>query len=83
MQRLQHVGPDLLFQMVADDSGEAAVQLVAVFVQDHRIRVPVKLLKAEAAVVLLLNLLNRALQQVPHVHHVFLVHRSLSRDNGT
>lgn len=74
MKGLQDIGADLLLQMVAHHSRQAVVQLVAVFMEHHCVRIPVQLLKAESAVVLLLDLLNCALQQSPHVGDVLLVH---------
>ena len=56
--------------MLVDDLLEAGVQLLAELVQHHGVGVAVELLEAQAAVVLLLDLLNGALQHLPYVLHI-------------
>lgn len=66
--------------MLGDDLPQARVELLAVLVQHHGVGVPVELLKAQAAVVLPLDLLDGVLQQVPDVVDVLLVHCHLQEE---
>lgn len=66
--------------MFGDHLPQARVELLAVLVQDHGVGIPVKLLEAQAAVVLSLDLLNGVLQQIPDVVDVLLVHCHLQEN---
>lgn len=77
VQRVEHVATHLVHQMLGDHIFEAGVQLLAVLVQHHRVRVTVQFFEAQAAVVLLLDLLYRVLQHLPDQVHVLLVHGGL------
>ena len=50
--------PHLTLEVVGDDLLQAAVQPLPVFVQDHGVGVPVKLLKRQPRIVFPLNFLN-------------------------
>lgn len=65
-------------EVLGDDLSESCVQLLAVFVKHHGVGVPVKLLEAQAAVVLPLDLLDGVLQEVPDVVHILFVHCHLN-----
>lgn len=69
--------------MMCDHLLQAAVQPLAVLVQHHRVSVAVQLLKRQARVVLLLDLLDRVLQQRPDCVHVLLVHVDLWAETET
>lgn len=66
-------------KVFGDDLPQARVQLLSVFVEHHRVGVPVQFLEAQAAVVLPLNLLDGILQKVPDVVDVLLIHRHLHK----
>lgn len=69
--------PYFVDEMLRDDFSETRVELLAMLVEHHGVGVPVQLLKAQAAVVLPLDLLDGILQKVPDVVHIFFIHRHL------
>ena len=64
-------------QMVLNNFLQPFVQLVAMFVQDHGVGVPVELFETQPTVVLLLDLLDGVLQQIPRLLHVLVIHGGL------
>jgi len=60
--------------MLGDYFFEACVELFAVFVKHHCVGVSVEFFKAEAAVVLFLDLLDGVFEHLPDDVDVFLVH---------
>lgn len=68
--------------MFGHDLPQARVELLSMFVEHHCVRVPVELLKAQATVVLPLNLLDGILQKVPDIVDIFLIHSHLHGEQG-
>lgn len=60
-----------------DNLLQADVHPLAVFVQHHGVGISAELRKAQATVVLPLDLLDGILQQLPHVVHRPLIHGHL------
>lgn len=69
------------FKMLGNNFPEPIVQPLSMFMQNHGVSITVQFLKAQTGVVLLLDLLNGILQQVPYVVHISLVHSHLDEKN--
>lgn len=65
--------------MFSDNLPQASVQLLSMFVEHHCVGISVQFLKAEAAVILPLNLLDGILQKVPDIVYILLIHRHLQK----
>jgi hypothetical protein len=63
--------------MLSYDLPKTVVQLLAVFMQNHGVRITVKFLEGQARVVLLLYFLDGAFEQRPYVLDVAFVHGHL------
>ena len=70
----EDVGADFVDEMLADDLAQPGVQLLAVFVEDHRVGVSVEFFERETAVVFLLDLLDGVPKERPDVIDVLFVH---------
>lgn len=66
--------------MLSDHFSQSSVEFLTMFMQYHRICVPVQLLKAEATVVLPLYLLDCIFQKIPNAVHIFLIHSHLQKE---
>ena len=81
VQRREDVSTDLGLQVKGYNLLEPRVQPLAVFVKDHRVRIPVEFFKAEPRIILSLNLLDGVLEKLPNVLDELLVHRHWERPN--
>lgn len=72
--RSNKTDPNFGPQMFRDDITQTGIQLITVFMQNHRVSIAVQLFEAQTRIVLLLNLLNGAAQQIPDLLHELFVH---------
>ena len=59
--------------MRADHFLQTLVESLAFFMKDHRVRIAIKFLKAEARIVFMQDLEQRLLEHIPRVVHVRVV----------